>query len=34
VALDKPLESFLDLAGRKILPQFANELRKALSAFS
>ena len=32
--LDKPLESFLDVAGRKILPQLANELWKALSAVS
>ena len=33
-ALDQPLEGFLDLVGRKIPPQLANELRKALSAFS
>ncbi len=33
-AFDQPLEGFFDLVGRKLPSQIANELRKALSAFS
>ncbi len=33
-AFHQPLDGFLDLVGRKILPERANQLRKALSALS